>query len=81
MELFIWMKKRRINQRKLAEHIGISEASLSNIVNRKTSPSLLVALQIQSYSKGQVKWEEMLSESSEKKLKSYLRKNEKESKK
>lgn len=78
MELFIWLKKNRVNQKKMAHAIGISETTLSKIANRLTSPSLLVALQIQHYTKGKVRWEEMLSEKGEKKFNDYLNRKKKE---
>lgn len=73
MELFYWMHKNKVSGRKLAKVLGIHGATLSNFVQNKTSPSLLMAMKISFYTKGQVKWETLLKTADKKKLDKFIK--------
>jgi len=75
MELFYWMHKHKVSGRKLAKALGVHGATLSNIVQNKTSPSLLMAMKIAFYTKGQVKFETLLKAQDKKKLDKFVKNN------
>lgn len=65
MELFIWLKRNKISAKKFSKMIGISEPSMSNILNKIVTPSLVVAIKILDATNGDIDVMHLLSEKSQ----------------
>ncbi len=50
----IWMKNHDKKQNRVAEKLGISTATLHGILHRGRMPSIIVAYQIELYTKGTI---------------------------
>lgn len=72
MELWIWLRKNKMTQKKLAEVLGISQAAVTNLVNGKNSPTLLTAMIIEEFTDNQVTWQELIDEDTKQKYENYL---------
>ena len=60
MELDYYLFKNKMTRKKFAEGIGIRPNHLSNIVNRKRTPSLPIAVRIHEATKQEVSFKEMI---------------------
>lgn len=57
-----YLKERRIPYRDFAEKIGLSAASVSDIINGHQTPSLLVAWNIEQATNRKVKMQDLVNE-------------------
>lgn len=74
MELFSWMKRNRITGKQMAKDLKVSEPTISNVSSKKTSPSLLLALKIKFYTRGEIIFEHLLDDDDAKAWEKYLQK-------
>lgn len=61
MDLRRYLFEHRITATDFAESIGCSRIHLSEVINARRKPSLLLATSIQNFTKGEVSVEEMLA--------------------
>jgi len=60
MNLREYMFKHRITQRSFAKRLGITHVYLSNITNKKYTPSVKLATRIEEVTKGEVSFVEAI---------------------
>jgi plasmid maintenance system antidote protein VapI len=73
MELFYWMKKNHVSALKMSKDLDIHNSTLSNIVNNKTCPSLLLAMMIDHYTDGSIEWHTLLTSECKKRLDKFVK--------
>jgi DNA-binding XRE family transcriptional regulator len=61
MELYKWFWVRRVRGTDFAQTIGVTAQSVSNLSNRRYTPTLLTALKIYKATNGEVTPEELLN--------------------
>lgn len=72
MELDEWLWRRKCTKRKIAHAIGLHPQTIFNIAARVASPSLVIGLAIEKFTKGEVTPEELLNKEDIEKLKNIL---------
>ncbi len=60
-KLKTYLKERRIPYREFGEIVGLSAASVSDIINGHQMPSLLAAWNIEQATKGKVKMQDLVN--------------------
>jgi len=61
MDLDYYLWKNKIKFKDFARKLGIDPSHVSKLVQKKTTPSLIVAMKIHEESKGKIPFEEMIS--------------------
>lgn len=72
MELDYWMFKNKVKKVDLAKRLDVHPQSIYFLCKKSKSPSLLHAIEIEMFTKGEVQMEELLSERDKKRLNKIL---------
>ena len=59
-KLATFLRKRRMTRTSFASRLGLGQGYLSDIINGKATPSLLVAAKIETATGGAVRWIDMV---------------------